>query len=382
MSLESRLTAACVCDWIHTVVVPKWKLPTIRTHQSLGQIERHMVLQAGKGTCGPWTEPHNATEENQLFFPVKITCEAVMIEGIPSRKQPYVIGVEGFDQLLPLYLNPIANKVPVPIVDRVRHNEWINRTAGKRHVRWVYKDPSAILLCKSTFKNALGDSTGCQGFKYTNSLGSICVFSKYRLIAFEYYTESPTPSGHVKAVGGINILFVNPRHSVNAIRLLQTILQNTEAFEYKEHPLYLMKRFCQLMTMFLFPTKSVHINLKFDVGQASEIEEYIGIFHPENHSEITDMPTATSSSFEIFCYKTTSSDGNFFHVNGVKHVGKKYELTYMRSGIPEDIANIVTLPVVSHPFNHQESQQNEICSWYVQTERDIHFIEQSSMDEL
>jgi hypothetical protein len=382
MSLESRLVAACVCDWVHSVVVPKWKLHAIRMHQSLRQIERDIVSQAGKGTDESRTKTHHSTElqneENQLLFPVKITCAANMVNGTAIRQQPHVIGIEGFDQLLLQYLNPIAEKVPVPIVDYVKENEWTNRTAGKRQIRWRHK----ALLGKSMFKNALGEYADSQGFKYSNSLGSICIFSKYRLITFEQYITSPTPSGEIKAAGGVNIMFVNPKYSINAIKLLQTMLQNTKDFEYKERPLNILKRFCQLMTVFLFPTSSVQIYLQFNTRHATEIEEYFGIFHPENHRDVTFEEEAHHGSVKIFCYKTTSSKGNCIHVKTIKYHTEKYEIMFLSSGAPNADTDIITLPVISYPFYQHDSQQNEICSWYVQTERDIHLVDKTIMDYL
>ena len=380
MSLASRLTAACVCDWFRTTVVPRWQEHAISMHPSPTQLERDVFLQAGKGTEGRGEEitdlvEHSAEsdlldEDNQLFYSAKITYKtpypSAADQSEPPWPHPCFIGSDTTCALLMQHLRPMAFKSPVPIVQEVQRNELANHTAGRRHImhtlkRKAKKDtPMRLAL----FKNAL-ERNSSEGYRYQSGSSCISVFSRFRLVVYEQYERDSTALEHSGISGGINFIFINPRFSVKAIKLLYVILRESDTAFYNND---MMQRFCQLLTVFMCPSIPMKISLIFDVRDPFEVEKYIAIFQGDCRKDVT----AGGEFEECVYHQTTSPQGNHTRVKSIKYASEHYSIRHLSTHPREEETAAAELPVImTSPHEYYDNGQNKIFSWYLQTQRDV-----------
>lgn len=250
-----RILAASVYAWFQETVLPVWKEHTLQIHSHA--LEKDLHRQTSKlhysEPCSDLSQMVLEEDEHRLFYAAKIAYTAIdanlpwnendpFVSENPS--QPSFIGTHRMEKLfLHLRKAPFGAATPAEI----RRKE--TGRASKKKPR------------TKMFENPLKESGG---YKYGNKRSCLCLYAEIRMVMLEYFQsdgESPDVRGRFTGSGGLIFLFFNPKYADKGVCLLQELMMQHQEQTLSTSAFYIMRLFCNLMALFLFPSHSIQFEL-------------------------------------------------------------------------------------------------------------------------
>ena len=156
--------------------------------------------------------------------------------------------------------------------------------------------------------------------------------------------------------------------------MLYAILKGGDDRCCYDTPSNMLLRFCQLLTVFLCPSIPMTINLRFKVADLFEVETYIAIFQGECRKDVTTGGEFTGGELCVY-HQTLSPQGSHTRVESIRYPGEHHSIRHISTHPREEETTAAELPVImTSPHEYYDNGQNKIFSWYIQTQRDVHFI--------
>jgi hypothetical protein len=244
-SFGQRVLAASIYTWFQETVLPLWKAHAQEILSAPQDLEKDLQEQASKLNYSDddgHMEPLEG-DEHRLFYSAKIAYTALdadlswddpPLSENPS--QPCFVGTSRMEKLF-LYLRGMP----------LRAAEIRSMETGSAPKRRPYME---------MFRNPLETSGG---YKYGNTMSCLSLYGQIRMIILEDFRHV---DGEVEQTrGGLIFLFFNPRYAERGVRLLQELMEQHQQFTLSTSAFYLIKSFSNLMALFLFPSRSLQVEL-------------------------------------------------------------------------------------------------------------------------
>ena len=273
--LPHRLLGATLYSWFRDTVLPIWQQHAIGMEPSSPlEIERELLEQSSQSALD---------KDDRLFYSVKISYISPSFHNSEEHEEepvsenptnPCFVGTKRMEKVLD-YLNIffLTYCPQIPIITQLREIETCRRNKRRR------KSLSSNNLKTKCEANPLEDKN-TNGFKYSNCTSCLCLYSRPRLVIFEDFRNR---GDMIK--GGLIFLFFSPKYAEQGIKVLHNLLTQHTTLNRWTSSSALMRTFCNIMTLLLFPTFSVEMDF-FGARLFTNFREFIESFFSKSKVNI------------------------------------------------------------------------------------------------